>query len=77
MKEADIIITPISQADGKIKNRPALLLRLMPKYNDYLVCGISSQLNQYLKNFDEMILKSDDDFSSSGLSKDSVIRLGF
>jgi mRNA interferase MazF len=29
MKEGDIILTPIPQANGEIKNRPALLLREM------------------------------------------------
>ncbi len=37
MKESDVIITPIIQTDGKIKNRPAIILRIMPKYQDYLV----------------------------------------
>ena len=55
MKEGDLILTPIPQADGKIKNRPALVLREMPKYRDFLVCGVSTQLTQYLPNFDEII----------------------
>lgn len=48
MKEGDVILASITQADGKIKNRPVVILRIMPKYNDYLVCGISTQLNQYI-----------------------------
>ena len=36
MKESDIILTPITQADGNYKNRPALILKIMPKYNDFL-----------------------------------------
>ena len=77
MKEADVIITPIAQTDGQIKKRPALLLREMPKYKDYLVCGISSQVRQHLKNFDEIILTTDADFNASGLTRESVIRLSF
>jgi len=46
---------PLPQADGKIKIRPALILRIMPNYNDLLVCGISKQLHQCVKEFDEII----------------------
>jgi len=77
MKEGNIVLTPIPQSNQEIKNRPALILRIMPRYQDFLVCGISSQLKQYVRNFDEIILGDDDDFESSGLVKVSVIRLGF
>ncbi len=36
MKEGEIILTPIPQADGTVKNRPALLLREMPCFRDFL-----------------------------------------
>jgi len=49
----------------------------MPRYKDFLVCEISSQLKQYIRDFDEIILGDEDDFESSGLVKVSVIRLGF
>ena len=39
MQENKIILTPIPQANGAIKKRPALVLRKMPKYQDLLVCG--------------------------------------
>ena len=32
MKEGDIILTPMPQADGKVKNRPAIYLREMPPF---------------------------------------------
>ncbi len=32
MKEGNIILTPIPQVNGEIKNRPALILKEMPKY---------------------------------------------
>jgi mRNA interferase MazF len=51
MKQGDIILTPVPQADGKIKNRPALILREMPSYGDFLVCGISTQLRHYVNDF--------------------------
>jgi len=77
MNEGDIVLTPVPQADGRVKNRPALFLRELPPYNDLLVCGISTKLHQTVDNFDEVISNRDDDFSSSGLITDSVIRLGF
>ena len=77
MKPGDVVLTPIRQADGVTKNRPALILREMPAYGDLLVCGISTQLHQEVKGFDELILRSDSDFDESSLKSDSVIRLGF
>ena len=77
MKEGDVILTPIPQADGMIKNRPAIVLRELPPYKDLLVCGVSAQLSQEVKAFDDIISPSDPDFSSSGLKSASLIRLGF
>ncbi len=77
MKEGNIILTPIPQVNGEIKNRPALISKEMPKYQDFLVCGISTQLKQYIANFDEIISQDDEDFQSSGLVSQSVIRLSF
>jgi mRNA interferase MazF len=77
MQEGDVILTPIPQADGRIKNRPAIILREMPSYGDLLVCGVSTQLHQYVKGFDEIISPVDPDFVASGLLSASLIRLGF
>lgn len=77
MKESEVILTPIPQADGRIKHRPVIILRELPRYNDFLVCGVSSRLSQYVKDFDEIISPTDPDFVSSGLITASVIRLGF
>lgn len=46
MKERDVVLTPLPQADGKIKNRPAIFLREMPPFQDILVCSVSTQLHQ-------------------------------
>jgi len=77
MKEGNIVLTPIPQSNQEIKNRPALILRIMPRYQDFLLCGISSQLKQYIRDFDEIITTEDDDFEASELIKTSVIRLSF
>ena len=77
MKEGDVIVVPLPQADGMVKNRPAIILREMPPFRDVLVCGVSTQLRQATKDFDEVISPSDADFISSGLMAESLIRLGF
>jgi len=77
MKESDVILTPVPQADGELKERPAIFLREMPPYRDLLVCGVSARLHQYVKDFDEIISPADEDFKSSGLRTRSLIRLGF
>ncbi len=77
MKEGDVILTPVPQADGKLRDRPAIFLREMPPYRDLLVCGVSTQLHQYVKDFDEIISPSDADFTPSGLRLKSLIRLNF
>lgn len=77
MTEGDVVLTPVAQADGTTKNRPAVFLREMPPFKDLLVYGISTQLRQEVVDFDELILASDADFASSGLKRESLIRLGF
>lgn len=77
MKEGDVVLTPVPQANGMIKNRPAIVLREMPPFNDLLVCGVSTQLHQKVKDFDEVISSADTDFAASGLKSKSLIRLGF
>jgi mRNA interferase MazF len=77
VKEGDIILTPMPQTDGKIKNRPAIYLREMPPFRDALVCGVSTQFHHLTADFDELITSQDDDFPAIGLISDSLIRLGF
>ena len=77
MNQGDVVLTPVPQADGVIKNRPAIYLREMPPYRDVLVCGVSTQLHQEVKGFDEVIELSASDFATSGLKSASLIRLGF
>lgn len=77
MTEGDVLLTPVPQADGSTKNRPALFLREMPPFRDILVCGISTQLRHEVKDFDSLISLGEPDFKSSGLTHDSLIRLGY
>jgi mRNA interferase MazF len=77
MREGEVILTPLPQADGKVKPRPALVLREMPRYGDFLVCGVSTQVHLRVPDFDELISSRDEDYPGSGLLADSLIRLGF
>jgi mRNA interferase MazF len=77
MKAGDVILIALPQGDGRAKIRPAILLRQLPGYGDWLVCGVSSKLHQALPYFDEVIQLGDEDFVQSGLLTDSVIRLAF
>jgi len=59
------------------KMRPALLLAKVPgRFDDWLVCAISTQLHQYTPDFDEIVRESDDDFRESGLKAESLFRVG-
>ena len=77
MREGDVVLSPFPQADGRTKNRPAVVLRIMPPFGDVLVCGVSRQLRHRVADFDEVITRTDADFTSSGLVDTSLIRLGF
>lgn len=77
MLEGDIILVGLPQSDGSNKLRPALILKKLPKYNDYLVCGISTQINQHIKDIDIILDDQSDYFHKTGLHKTSLIRLLF
>ena len=77
MNEGEVVLTPLPQADGRVKNRPCIALRRMPGFGDWLVCGVSTQLHQEIPGFDEPILVDAGDFGTSGLKASSLIRLGF
>jgi len=77
MTEGDIALAPLPQADGQLKNRPVVLLRQLPPFGDFLVCGVSTQLQHRVADFDELLAPGDADFPASGLKAASLIRLGF
>ncbi len=60
-----------------MKDRPVLVLKRMPPYQDFLVCGLSTQLQHAVADFDEAIRPGDSDYPTSHLKAASVIRLGF
>ena len=77
MKQAgQIVLTPFPHTDlSGAKLRPVLMLRPASRYGDWLVCMVSSRLEQADTDFDEVITPADADFVASGLKTTSVLRL--
>jgi mRNA interferase MazF len=69
------IILAVFPQDKEQKLRPALVLREFPKYGDLLICGISSNVNQYIPEFDLLLNATHPDFQISGLRLPGVCRL--
>ncbi|MDO8412946.1 MAG: type II toxin-antitoxin system PemK/MazF family toxin [Gallionellaceae bacterium] len=56
--------------------RPVLMLRqASTNFDDWLVCMVSSQIQQAEEGLDEIITPADADFSGSGLKAPSILRL--
>ncbi len=61
---------------GEGKPRPVPLIAPLPgPYDDWLVSMLSTQLQQAVAGFDEMIDETQNDFQTSGLKVASVIRI--
>jgi mRNA interferase MazF len=76
MREGEIVLAVLPQVDKEQKSRPVLILRKMPN-GDFLVCAISTQMNKYIPEFDEIIRSNDIEFAATGLKKESLVRLSF
>jgi mRNA interferase MazF len=77
MKAGEVLLATMDQADVRLKKRPVIFLATMAPFNDVLVCGVSSQIQQEVSSFDDLIVPGDVDFSSNGLRCASLVRLGF
>ncbi|MBM2813962.1 MAG: PemK-like protein [Ignavibacteria bacterium] len=77
MKEGEIVLASLLSSDGKFKKRPTLILKVLPKYGDLLLCGVSTQIHQLIPEFDLMLSTNSKDFPISGLLKESIIRLSY
>ena len=75
IEEGQVVLFRFPQTDLKQgKMRPALVLRRLPgSYDDWLICMISSRLYQ-VQPIDDVISVNDEDFSDSGLKRESVVR---
>lgn len=79
MNPGDVVLISLPQTGGgPPKLRPALVLAQLPgPYQNLLICGISTQLQQLQTNWDELIQATDSDFATSRLRSASVIRLSY
>jgi len=78
MKHAgQIVVTPFPYTDlSGAKLRPVLLLRLASqRFDDWLVCMVSSQLQQAETDLDELVSPDHPDYGGSGLKAPSLLRL--
>ena len=76
-KSGHVAVIRFPQTDTRIgKPRPVLLLAQLPgPYGDWLVCMISTRLQQGIPDFDEIVDESDRDFDQTGLKTKSVVRI--
>lgn len=71
-----IVLTPFPHTDlSGAKLRPVLMLKRASRYDDWLVCMVSTKLDQADAGLDEVLGMADGDFSASGLKAPSVLRL--
>ena len=76
MKGGDVVLIELPQfAGGSRKSRPALVLAVLPgSYQNILLCGISTRLQDLQPDWDDRIDSGDADFVRSGLRRTSAIR---
>jgi len=79
MKPGDVVLIRLPQATGgPPKLRPALVLALLPgPFQNVLICGISTQLEDLEPDWDEFMGPQEADFGASGLRRPSAIRLSY
>jgi len=79
MTPGGVVLIRLPQvAGGAAKLRPALVLALLPgSYQNVLICGISTQLHDFLPDWDDLIRPGDPDYAGSGLHRASGIRLSY
>jgi mRNA interferase MazF len=69
MREGAVVLLALRQADGEVKPRPAVALRQLPGFGDWLVCGVSSQLHQFVGGFAEQDLSRDGSWGPPGAGR--------
>jgi mRNA interferase MazF len=75
----EVILIALPQvAGGPPKLRPALVLSQLPgPFQNILLCGISTQIQSLVADWDELVRSTDPDFIGSGLHRESAIRLSY
>lgn len=75
MEEGSIVRISLPQSDGKLRSRPALLLKKVSPFNDWILCSISSKLHNEVKGLDFILDSNHEDFNSSHLKFSGLIRV--
>ena len=60
-----------------LKLRPAVCLRKLPTYNEFLVCGLSTKVNRFNEVLDEKVSPNEEKGLQGLKASQSMIRLGF
>lgn len=75
-RAGQIVLTPFPYTDlSGAKLRPVLMLRQASRFDDWLVCMVSSKIDQAETGLDEVLDSAAADFVGSGLKVPSVLRL--
>ena len=69
----EIHFSVLPQADSKSKPRPVLLIAKVPKYDDYIVAGISSKLYEYMEGIDLILNPT----PQNQLARQGLVRVTF
>lgn len=76
MKDGDICKVGLPQPDGSVKDRPVILIKEVPPFNDWMVAAVTSRLRNMNPSLDYLIEDTSPGFKNTGLKKTSLIRLG-
>lgn len=74
MRPGFVVRWVFPQADGKLKERPAVLLSRFGSHGDWLVCGVSSKVWSFDARFHVLVEHGHPDLVGSGLSFDAILR---
>jgi mRNA interferase MazF len=74
--EGDIVLFRYPNTDGsRGKRRPAVLLKSLGNdFGDWLVCMVSTQVQQRIEGLEVVITIADPDFPATGLRAESLLR---
>ena len=77
IQEGQIVLFRFPKTDQVGRGlRPAVVLRQLPgRYDDWLICMVSTQLHQEITGTDVVIHDSDPDFPATGLKSTSLVRV--
>lgn len=75
MEAGSVVRIALLQSNGELKSRPALLLKNVEPFNDWLLCSISSKLHNAVKGLDLILDEEHEDYKQSGLKYPGVVRV--